>query len=64
MNQYQTIIVKTDPVYEAILKKLIGIDGVPIEERIEMIKRAAKAGAEVLYNLNKEKQNEMVNDFN
>lgn len=54
MSKYKTIIVKIDPVYEAILKKLIGIDGVPVEERIEMIKRAAKEGAKVLQELNKE----------
>jgi hypothetical protein len=38
--------VKTDPVLEAIAKKLIGIEQVPKAEQAKMIKRAAKAAKE------------------
>lgn len=44
-------VVNTDPVKEAIAKKLHGIDSVPISERSRMIRRAAKAGAEALRKL-------------
>ena len=45
-----SIVVKTDPVMEAIAKRLFGIDRMPNMpmERAKMIKRAAKAGAEAL----------------
>lgn len=36
----------TDPVMEAIARKLFGIDQVPLLERERMIRRAARAGAE------------------
>lgn len=41
-------VVSTDPVMEAIAKKLSGIAIVPVGEQEKMIRRAAKAGAEVL----------------
>jgi hypothetical protein len=40
--------VKTDPVQEAIAKKLLGVNAVPAAEQAKMIKRAAKAGAEAI----------------
>jgi len=40
--------VKTDPVLEAIAKKLHGIESVPPAEQAKMIRRAAKAGADEL----------------
>lgn len=42
------ISVRTDPVQEAIARKLAGIAGVPIMEQQAMIRRAAKAGAKAL----------------
>lgn len=45
---------RTDPVLEAIAKKLHGIDGVPLAERERMIRRAAKAGAKALREQNAE----------
>lgn len=41
--------VSTDPVVEAIAKKLSGINGVPAIEQERMIREAAKAGAEALH---------------
>ena len=35
--------VRTDPVLEAIAKKLIGFSSVPMDEQVRMIHRAAKA---------------------
>lgn len=40
--------VRTDPVLEAIARKLFGIASVPRMEQYKMIKRAAKAGADAL----------------
>lgn len=40
--------VKTDPVLDAIARKLFGIERVPPAEKAKMIKRAAKAGSEAL----------------
>jgi len=43
-----SVTVRTDPVEEAIARKLFGIDIVPSTRRAAMIRRAAKAGAEAL----------------
>lgn len=43
-----SVVVKTDPVLEAIARKLSGIAGAPPMERERMIRRAAKAGREAL----------------
>jgi hypothetical protein len=40
------IIVKVEPVWEAISKKLLGIECVPFREKERMIKRAGKAAYE------------------
>jgi len=40
--------VHTDPVMEAIARKLLGIERVPPGEQAKMIRQAAKAGAEAL----------------
>lgn len=43
-----SVVVKTDPVLEAIARKLSGIAAVPPMEQARMIRRAAKAGREAL----------------
>jgi len=40
--------VRTDPVHEAIARRLSGIEGVPPLEQARMIGRAARAGARAL----------------
>ena len=42
------VVVRTDPVLEAIARKLSGIACVPPTEQAAMIRRAAKAGAQAL----------------
>ncbi|MFA4986791.1 MAG: hypothetical protein WC712_09425 [Candidatus Brocadiia bacterium] len=49
-------VVHTDPVMEAIARKLQGIAGVPHAEQAAMIRRAAKAGAKALRKLLEEAQ--------
>lgn len=41
-------VVRTDPVMEAIARKLHGIDAVPPAEGVRMIRRAVRAGAQAL----------------
>ena len=43
-----SVVVKTDPVLEAIARKLSGIAAVPHTEQERMIRRAAKAGRDAL----------------
>lgn len=40
--------VRTDPVLEAIARKLFGFDQCPSKEKARMIKRAAKAGRDAV----------------
>jgi len=52
MNKKPTV--QVCPVMEAIAKKLLGINGVPVTEQAKMIKRAVKAGADAAKKISQE----------
>jgi len=52
------VTVRVDPVLEAIARALSGIGGVPLDEQIKMIHRAAKDGAKALRALAEEEKSD------